>query len=84
MDGRTVLEWSSLESRHSKIFAAEFNCCLQQIALTSFSFVKFVSSKQWDGKRSRSSTFKSLSDEEVVDEDDENWKWVFPDEVGNE
>uniref|UniRef100_A0A0D3H3U1 Uncharacterized protein n=1 Tax=Oryza barthii TaxID=65489 RepID=A0A0D3H3U1_9ORYZ len=34
--------------------------------------------------RSWSSTFKSLSDEEVVDEDDENWKWVFPDEVGNE
>uniref|UniRef100_A0A0E0DB74 Uncharacterized protein n=1 Tax=Oryza meridionalis TaxID=40149 RepID=A0A0E0DB74_9ORYZ len=33
----------------------------------------------WESlQRSRSSTFKSLSDEEVVDEDDENWKWVFP------
>uniref|UniRef100_A0A0E0HN61 DUF1618 domain-containing protein n=1 Tax=Oryza nivara TaxID=4536 RepID=A0A0E0HN61_ORYNI len=48
--------WSGLllKVATQKIFAAEFNCCLQQ--------------------RSWSSTFKSLSDEEVVDEDDENWK----------
>uniref|UniRef100_A0A0E0MY71 DUF1618 domain-containing protein n=1 Tax=Oryza rufipogon TaxID=4529 RepID=A0A0E0MY71_ORYRU len=30
MDRRTVLELSSLESRHSNIFAADFSCCLQQ------------------------------------------------------
>ncbi|BAS72776.1 Os01g0569200 [Oryza sativa Japonica Group] len=33
MDRRTVLELSSLESRHSNIFAADFSCCLQQVGL---------------------------------------------------
>uniref|UniRef100_A0A0E0DB72 DUF1618 domain-containing protein n=1 Tax=Oryza meridionalis TaxID=40149 RepID=A0A0E0DB72_9ORYZ len=59
--------WSGLLLKvATQIFAAEFNCCLQQ-------------TMGWESlQRSRSSTFKSLSDEEVVDEDDENWKWVFP------
>ncbi|BAF05285.2 Os01g0569200 [Oryza sativa Japonica Group] len=71
MDRRTVLELSSLESRHSNIFAADFSCCLQQ-------------TMSWESLQRSRSTLKSPNEEEVVDKDDEYWEWVFPDEVGLE
>uniref|UniRef100_A0A0E0CGG7 DUF1618 domain-containing protein n=1 Tax=Oryza meridionalis TaxID=40149 RepID=A0A0E0CGG7_9ORYZ len=71
MDGRTVLEWSSLQSRHSNIFAADFSCCLQQ-------------TMSWESLQRSRSTLKSPSEEEVVDKDDEYWEWVFSDEVGED
>jgi hypothetical protein len=37
MDGRTVLEWSSLQSHHSNIFAADFSRFLQQVPLFDMS-----------------------------------------------
>uniref|UniRef100_A0A0D9YAP3 DUF1618 domain-containing protein n=1 Tax=Oryza glumipatula TaxID=40148 RepID=A0A0D9YAP3_9ORYZ len=71
MDGRTVLEWSSLQSHHSNIFAADFSRFLQQ-------------TMSWESLQRSRSTLKSPSEEEVVDKDDEYWEWVFPDEVGED